>query len=149
MQQAVEDGGGDDGIAEHLAPLAEGLVGGEQDAAAFVAGGDELEEQGGAEFVEREVAELVDDEQLRCELDAQAALESAFLVRDAEVFEESVHAGEVHAVAVLDGLNADGHGEMRLPDSGRSEQDEVVGVRHEAEAGELHDLLAVDVGLGV
>ena len=55
-----EDGGGDHGIAEHVAPFAEGLVAGQQDAAALVARGHELEEQGGAELVEREVPELVE-----------------------------------------------------------------------------------------
>ena len=44
MQQAVEDRRGDDGIAEDLTPLADGPIRGEQDAAAFVATADELEE---------------------------------------------------------------------------------------------------------
>jgi hypothetical protein len=50
MEQAVEDRRGDGLVAEDLSPLGNGLVGGEQDAAALVAFGDELKEQirGGA-----------------------------------------------------------------------------------------------------
>ena len=55
MQQAVEDGGGDDSIAEHFAPGAEALVGGEDHRAFFVASTDQLEEQVGAGAVDGQV----------------------------------------------------------------------------------------------
>ena len=44
MQQAVEDGGGDDQTAEDLTPFADCEIGRQQDAAAFAATADELEE---------------------------------------------------------------------------------------------------------
>jgi hypothetical protein len=40
LQQTIEDGGGDHGVAEDLSPFAEALVRGD-DAAAFIAGGDQ------------------------------------------------------------------------------------------------------------
>ena len=36
MQQPVQDGRGDDGVAEKLTPLAEALVGGQDDAAPLI-----------------------------------------------------------------------------------------------------------------
>src|SRR6056297_1526329 len=44
VQQAVEQRGGDDGIAEDLAPFGEAAVGGEDHGAPFVASVDELED---------------------------------------------------------------------------------------------------------
>jgi hypothetical protein len=45
------------------APAAEGLVGGDDERGAFVAGADQREEQVGRLGLERDVADLVDDEQ--------------------------------------------------------------------------------------
>ncbi len=39
VQEAVQQGGGDNRVAEHLAPLGEAAVGGEDHRAAFIAGG--------------------------------------------------------------------------------------------------------------
>ena len=47
VDEPVDHGGGDDVVAEHFAPAAEGFVAGDDQAGAFVAGGDELEEQVG------------------------------------------------------------------------------------------------------
>ena len=63
VEEAIEDGRRDDGIAEDLAPRAEALVAGQDDGAALVATGDELEEEVGAVAIDRDVADLVDHEQ--------------------------------------------------------------------------------------
>ena len=47
VDEAVDHCGGDDVVAEDLAPAAERLVAGDDQAGSFVAGGDELEEQVG------------------------------------------------------------------------------------------------------
>ena len=65
VKQAVEQGRGDDGIAEELAPFGEAAVGGEDHGAFFVAGVDELEEQIAAAWHDRQVADFVDDEERR------------------------------------------------------------------------------------
>src|SRR3954447_3658861 len=44
VQQAVEDGGGDGGVVEDVAPVDDVAVGGEHDGAVFVAAADDLEE---------------------------------------------------------------------------------------------------------
>ena len=62
----VEQGGGDDGVAEQLAPFREAAIGGGDHGALLVAGVDELEEQIGAVGVDGDVADLVDDGQRAC-----------------------------------------------------------------------------------
>ena len=45
VQEAIEDGGGDYGITEHGAPLADAAIAGDQDGTPLVATADELEEE--------------------------------------------------------------------------------------------------------
>src|SRR3954447_15888235 len=61
VDQAVDHGGGDDVVAEDLAPGAEGLVGGDDQACAFIAARDEHEHEVGGLRVKRDVADLIDD----------------------------------------------------------------------------------------
>ena len=63
VDEPVDHGGGDDVVAEDLAPAAERLVAGDDEAGSLVAGGDELEEQVGGFGLEGDVADLVDDQQ--------------------------------------------------------------------------------------
>ena len=63
VDEAVDHRGGDDVVTEYFAPTAEGFVGRDDQARAFVAGGDELEEQVRRFGFERDVADFVDDEQ--------------------------------------------------------------------------------------
>ena len=52
------------GVGEDLGPFAEGQVGGDDQAAAFVAFGEDLEDELGGAVGQGEVAELVDDDEL-------------------------------------------------------------------------------------
>src|SRR5947207_13153945 len=72
MEQAIEDRGSEDVVAEDRAPLRDELVGGDEQAPAFVPAGDELEKEMRAVSFERQVAELVDDQQLRLRVKHQA-----------------------------------------------------------------------------
>src|SRR5712691_12226980 len=60
VEEAVEDGGGEDLVGEDLAPLAEGLVAGDDDGAFLVAAGDDLEDEIGVVAGQGEVAGFVD-----------------------------------------------------------------------------------------
>lgn len=53
VDEAVDHGGGHDFVAEHFTPAAKGLVGGDDQAGAFVAGRDQLKEQVGGFGFER------------------------------------------------------------------------------------------------
>src|SRR5690242_9624650 len=63
VKHAVEDRGGDDPVAKHVAPAAEALVAGQDHRATLVAPADELEEEIGSGAVDGQVADLVDDEE--------------------------------------------------------------------------------------
>jgi hypothetical protein len=60
VDEPVDHRGGDHVVAEDLAPAAEGLVGGDDQARALVARRDELEEEVGGFGFEGDVADLVD-----------------------------------------------------------------------------------------
>ena len=64
MDEPVDEGGGDHGVAEDLAPLLEAAIARDDHRAALVAAGDESEEQVGGLALERKVADLVDDDQV-------------------------------------------------------------------------------------
>lgn len=63
MHQAVDERDHAGGIGEHLGPLGEGLVGGDEGALFFMAAADELEQQIGVTIRVGEVADLVDNKQ--------------------------------------------------------------------------------------
>lgn len=58
-------GGGDDGVADDLAPFANTAVRGDEDGAALVAARHKLKEEMSGVGVEGQIAELIDDEHFR------------------------------------------------------------------------------------
>ena len=62
--QAVEQRGGHLGVAEHAGPFSEGEVGGDDDGGALVEPADEMEQKLAAGLSERQVAELVEDDEV-------------------------------------------------------------------------------------
>ena len=64
VRQAIEHGGGHLGVAEHLRPIGEGEVGGDQQRGVLVEFADQMEQQLAAGLAEREVAEFVDDDEI-------------------------------------------------------------------------------------
>ena len=85
MQQAVEDRGRDDRVAEDRAPFAVALVGRQDDAAPFVTRADQLKEDRRAEIIQWQISHLVDDEHLRCEIDSKPSVEASFTIGPAQV----------------------------------------------------------------
>ena len=61
VKEPIEQGGGDDGIAEHLAPFREAPVRGQDHGAFLITGVDELEEQIAAAGNDRQVSDLVNE----------------------------------------------------------------------------------------
>src|SRR3954464_7935276 len=61
--EAVNDGLGEPGVGEDLGPFAEREGGGDDQAAAFVAFGEDLEDEFGGAVGEREVPEFVEDDE--------------------------------------------------------------------------------------
>ena len=119
VEQAVEQSGGDDGIAEDLAPFGKAAVGGEDHRAFLVARVDELEEQIAAAVSDRQVADLVDDEERRSAEPADAFAQLALALGLGEGTDDIGQGGEVDAAAGFDSLDAECHGEMGFAGAGR------------------------------
>lgn len=64
MRQAIEHGGGHFDVTEHLGPIGEGEVGGDQERGVLVKLADEMEQQLPAGLAEWEIAEFVDDDEI-------------------------------------------------------------------------------------
>ena len=112
MQQAVEQGGDNDRIAEHFGPFGEGSIGGQDHGGFLVACADQLEEQVGAFFGQRQVADLIDDEQ------SGSAQLSKFLVQLSavlclgQVADQIGQCGAIDTFAGLDYGHAQGVSQM-------------------------------------
>ena len=88
MNEAVDGGEGHGGVWEDLAPFAERLVGGDEGGAAFVAGADQLEEDGGLGLVLRDVGEVVEDQQVEAVEAGDGRFEGQLAPGDLELLDE-------------------------------------------------------------
>jgi hypothetical protein len=122
MHEPVDHGGGDDVVAEDLAPAAEGLVAGDDQAGPFVAGGDELEEQVRGFGFERDVADLVHDEQRGAAELGDLVLEPAGVVRGGQPGDPFGGGGERDPVPGLAGTDPQPGGQVGFAGA-RSEGD--------------------------
>ena len=146
VEKAVEDGGGDGGVAvEDGGPLFEGFVGGEDDGAAFITGADDLEQEVGPALVYGEIADFIEDEEGGCSVAAQFGFEGAFGLGGVEGVDDVDGVGEEDALAVLTGGITKGGGEVGFAKSDEAEEDDVGFVADELEAEEVLDLQAVDL----
>lgn len=112
MKKAVEQCGGDDRIAEDLAPFRKATIGGEDHGAALVARVDELEEQVAATLNDWQVADLVNDEERRPAQEPDPLAQLAFAFGLGQNADDVGKACKVDAAAGLHGLDPEGGGEM-------------------------------------
>src|SRR5439155_10817112 len=106
VEKTVQNGGGHDRVTEDLTPFGESLVRRQDDAASFIARGDQREEGGGGHSVVRPDAELVDDQHFGRQVDTQPTVQSVLDLRSAKVFQEFMGSDQVDSVAVLNGRDA-------------------------------------------
>ena len=147
VKDPVQDGRGDDGIAEDLVPLAEAAVRGQDQGPLFVAPRDELKEQMGTVTVDGDVADLVDDQQFGLTVELEPFFNTVLSIGLGQRGNQRHGLGEAGPVTLGDGLDPQGDGQVGLSDSGRPQQDDVLAVGDEAAGGQLLDLLLVDGGL--
>ena len=115
VDEAVDHGGGDDGVAQHFAPPSEGLVRGDDHRGAFVAGGDELEEQVGGLGFEGDVADFVDDDEGVAAEAAEFVVDAVGVVGGGETVDPFGGGGEGDAVAGLAGADGQAMARWVLP----------------------------------
>jgi hypothetical protein len=125
VDEPVDQGRGHHRVAQDLVPLLEGAVRGDDDRAACVAARDEREQQVGRLALERQVADLVDDEQVVALEAAQLALELVSVLRRLEPGDPFLGSGEGDAVALLAGPDRECDREMRFSRPGRPEDSDV------------------------
>src|SRR5690242_16375249 len=122
VEQPIKQGGGDDGIAKDLSPLGKAAVGGQDHRALFVAGIDELKEEITAAVHDRQITDLVDDEQRGAAEPADALAQLTLTLGLGEGADDVGKGGEVDAAPSLDGLDAERHGKMRFAGARRPEK---------------------------
>jgi hypothetical protein len=137
MQEAIENRGGDHLIAKNLPPVPKALVTGQEARAFFIPAADELKEEIGALPVDRDLADLVDDEPFGDAVDFELFLQPVFGICLGQGREQGGGRGEGGAIALLNGPQAQGHREVGLPDAGRPEEHEVFPVLDPAAACQL------------
>ena len=106
VKQTIEKRGGDDGIAEDLAPFGEAPVGSEDHGTPLVAGVDELEEQIPAAWNDRQVSDLIDDQERGATEEADTLAQLSFAFGLGEGTHDIGQGGEVDAATGLDSFNA-------------------------------------------
>src|SRR5215211_5223684 len=122
VQEAVEQRSRDDGIAKDLAPFGKAAIGGEDQGSLLVAGVDQLEEEVAATGHDRQVADLVDDQESGSAEEPDPLLQMSFAFRTGERGDEVGQGGEVDAPAGLDRLHAEGDREVAFAGAGRAEE---------------------------
>ena len=103
--EPVNDGFGHPGVGEHLGPLAEREVGGHDQRSAFVAFGEDLEDELGGAVGQGEVAELVEADELGAGVAADDAGELFAALGFLELVRQGGEGGEPDAAALLAGAD--------------------------------------------
>src|SRR6476661_1346629 len=144
MKEAVEQRGGDDRIAEDLAPFCKATIGGEDHGPALVARVDKLEEQVAAPLNDRQVADLVNDEERGPAQEADPLAELAFAFGLGQNADDVGQARKVDAAAGLHGLDPERGGEMALAGAWRPQEVNNLVAPDEVELDERQDPVPVE-----
>ena len=142
--QAIEQRGGHLGVAEHAGPFTEGEVRGDDDRGPLVEPADEVEQKLAAGLSERQIAELVEDDEVHA---GQVVSEPALATSAGlglEAIDEIDHVVEPAASATTDAASRNCDGKMRLAGSGPADQYGVALLGDESAAGEVVDERLVD-----
>lgn len=150
--EAVEDRGGEGGVAEVLAPLAQLDVGGQGGRGLLVACVEHVEEhvrRGGLVVAATELAEadVVDDEPVGADPAAEATRVGLVGEAGVEVVDEIDAAGVADGDLALAGAEREGLQDVALAGARPAGDEEVVALVEEGEGGEALDEGAVELGL--
>ena len=144
MKQAVEQCGGDDRIAEDLAPFCKATIGGQDHGPALVARVDELEEQVATTLNDRQVPDLINDEERRPAQEPDPFAQLAFAFGPGQNADDVGKACKVDAAAGLHSFDPERGGEMTLPGAGRPQEVNDLITLDEVELGERQDPVSVE-----
>lgn len=146
MEQAVEQCRSQRAVVvEDLRPVLEGTVGGDHRRAALITLADPLEEHIGAELVDGQVAEFVDDEQRRLEQPGHLALDAAGGLSGGQRVDVIDGTGEERRLALEASGMGQGDRQVRLADTDAAEQDHIAVLRQEVQPKHLLQQRPVDL----
>ena len=144
VREPIQQGRGHPFALEDLAPFAEGQVAGDQKAAPLVAIGEHLEEQLGAAAAERQVAELIADEQIDAVELGQQAVEAMLLMGLLQLTDQAGGGEEPHPFAEATGGETQRGGDMGFSRAGVADEAAVVVLLDPFAARQFEDLLLVE-----
>lgn len=145
MEQPVEHGRGNSAVVvEDRSPVLEGLVGRQDDGAAFIALADDLKEQVGSSLIDGQIAELIEDQKPRAEIFFEFAFECSCLLSRGEIVDDANGVGKEHGMAFQTGRVTQGSGQVRFSDTDAIQKDDVGLLLNEIQAEEILDLESVD-----
>jgi hypothetical protein len=152
--ESVEDRGGEGGVAEEAAPVAEPDVRGDGGGDAGVPAIDEVVESVCssrfiAALLDLAESDVIDDQKVWARPGLEAAGVGAIGEAGVEIIEEVDATGVAHGEALFAGAKREGLEDVALASAGLAGDDEVVVTADEVEAGELEDKGLVEAGLEV
>src|SRR5262249_2833064 len=133
MNEAIDEGDDAGSVGEHLVPFDERTVGGDERARLLVAARDELEEEVGVAVGVGEIADLLDDEEGRTYVAAQAPAQCGIALERGEIAEHVTVGGEQHGMSGGGGLGGEVLGAHRLARAVGRDQDDVAWLLEELE----------------
>src|SRR5262249_31223790 len=143
MNEAIDEGDDAGSVGEHLVPFAERTVGGDDRARLLVAARDEFKKEVGVTVGVGEVADLIDDEEARTYVAAQAPAQRGIAVERGEITEHMAGGGKQHGMTGDDGLVSDILGDHRLAESVWCNEDHVAWLLEEVEGHQRFDCRSV------
>ena len=142
--QAVEQGGRHLWIAKDARPIAEGEIGGDDDRGALVEPADQMEQQLTAGLGEGEIAEFIEDDEVKArEIIGEPSL-AASAAFGLELVDEIDGGEEAAARPGANAASRDSDGEMCLAGSGSANQDDVALLGDEAPARKVAHQRLID-----
>ena len=146
MGEPIEQRGGHLGVAEDASPFAEAEIGGDDHAGMLVEPAEQVEEQGATRGTERQVTKLIEDDEITVSQATGDLTGSPLHFLLLERIDQFNGREEADAfLMMLDGLHADGSGDVGLAGSRSTDQNDVVGLLEEVAAMELTDQRFVDL----
>src|SRR6516165_12107747 len=137
MGQAVEQRGRHFGIAEHARPFPKRKIGGDDDGGALVEPADEVEQKLTAGLRERQIAELVENDEVHAgQMFGEPALPTVAGL-GLEPVDEVDDVVEAFSGAIANATPRDGNGQMALASPGPSDQHDVALLGDEAATSEI------------
>ena len=129
---------------EDMIPIAERQVAGDQQAAAFIAIGEDLEQQFGSRAAEREVAEFVHDQQVDFIEPFEQLVEAEFLLSFFQLIDQCRRREELCADTFTTSGQSQCDRKMRFPSARLTNQTDVGVLRDPFAASQFQDFLLVD-----